>query len=365
MKPSSKPVPASAGHDAQPPVDDLLTDIRSVIELARQQAITTVNASQTYMYWRIGQRIHTELLGGERAAYGAQIVATLSRQLVLEYGRGFAEKNLRRMVQFAQAFPDEQIVATLWRQLSWSHFRELLPLAKPFQRDFYAEMCRIEGWSVRTLRERIDAMLYERTALSRQPDALIQQELATLRSKGEIAPKLVLKDPYLLDFLGLTDRFLERDLEDAILRELESFLLELGAGFSFVARQKRIQLDGDDFYIDLLFYNRKLKRLVVVELKQGNFKPEYKGQMELYLRWLAKFETEADENPPLGIILCAGKNNEQIELLELDASGIHVAEYLTVLPPPDVLHRKLHEAIETARARIEAKEGDAGQEKIA
>lgn len=364
MKPR-KPVTATTGHGGQASVDELLTDIRTVIERTRQQAITAVNASQTNMYWRIGQRIHIELLGGERAAYGAQIVATLSRQLVQEYGRGFAEKNLRRMVQFAQAFPDEQIVATLWRQLSWSHFRELLPLAKPFQRDFYAEMCRIESWSVRTLRERIDAMLYERTALSKQPDALIQQELATLRSKGEVAPKLVLKDPYLLDFLGLTDRFLERDLEDAILRELESFLLELGAGFSFVARQKRIQLDGDDFYIDLLFYNRKLKRLVVVELKQGNFKPEYKGQMELYLRWLAKFETEADENPPLGIILCAGKNNEQIELLELDASGIHVAEYLTVLPPPDVLHRKLHEAIETARARMEAKEDDAGQERTA
>ena len=364
MKPG-KPVTATTGPGGQAPVDELLTDIRTVIERARQQAITAVNASQTCMYWRIGQRIHIELLGGERAAYGAQIVATLSRQLVQEYGRGFAEKNLRRMVQFAQAFPDEQIVATLWRQLSWSHFRELLPLDKPFQRDFYAEMCRIEGWSVRTLRERIDAMLYERTALSKQPDALIQQELATLRSKGEIAPKLVLKDPYLLDFLGLTDRFLERDLEDAILRELESFLLELGAGISFVARQKRIQLDGDDFYIDLLFYNRKLKRLVVVELKQGKFKPEYKGQMELYLRWLAKFETEADENPPLGIILCAGKNSEQVELLELDASGIHVAEYLTVLPPPEVLHRKLHEAIETARARIEAKREDDGLEKTA
>lgn len=303
------------------------------------------------------------MLGSERAPYGAQIVVTVSRQLVLEYGRGFTEKNLRRMVQLAQAYPDEQIVVTLLRQLSWSHFLALLPLNKPYQRDFYAEMCRIEGWSVRTLRERIDAMLYERTALSKQPDALIQQELTTLRSKSEVSPVLVLKDPYLLDFLGLTDRFLERDLEDAILRELETFLLELGSGFSFIARQKRIQLDGDDFYIDLLFYNRKLKRLVVVELKQGNFKPEYKGQMELYLRWLSKFETEADENPPLGIILCAGKNNEQIDLLELDASGIHVAEYLTVLPPPDVLHRKLHEAIETARARIEAK--DIWQEKMA
>lgn len=364
MSKHGKPM-TTVGYNDQPPVDQMLTDIRSVIERARQQASTAVNAAQTYMYWHIGQRIHTELLGSERAPYGAQIVATVSRQLVLEYGRGFAEKNLRRMVQFAEAYPDEQIVATLLRQLSWSHFLALLPLNKPCQRDFYAEMCRIEGWGVRTLRERIDSMLYERTALSKQPDALIQQELTTLRSKGEIAPTLVLKDPYLLDFLGLTDRFLERDLEDAILRELETFLLELGSGFSFVARQKRIQLDGDDFYIDLLFYNRKLKRLVVVELKQGNFKPEYKGQMELYLRWLAKFETEPGENPPLGLILCAGKNSEQIELLELDASGIHVAEYLTVLPPPEVLHLKLHEAIETARARIEAKECDAGQEKMA
>lgn len=339
-----------------PPTASLLADIRALIEQARQQTAVAVNAGLTLMYWRIGQRIHADVLGGERAAYGEQIVSTLSRQLVSEYGRGFAEKNLRRMVQFAQAYPDEGIVVTLLRQLSWSHFLALLPLDKPYQRDFYAEMCRIEGWSVRTLRERIDSMLYERTALSKKPDDLIQQELATLRSKGEVAPALVLKDPYLLDFLGLADRFLERDLEDAILRELETFLLELGAGFSFVARQKRIQLDGDDFYIDLLFYNRKLKRLVVVELKQGAFKAEYKGQMELYLRWLARHEQEPDENPPLGIILCAGKNTEQIELLELDASGIHVAEYLTVLPPPDVLQRKLHEAIETARARIAAKD---------
>lgn len=343
----------------------LLSDVRSLIEHARRQTAVAVNAGLALMYWRIGQRTHAEILKGGRAGYGDQIVVTLSRQLQAEYGRGFAEKNLRRMVQFGQAYPDEQIVVTLLRQLSWSHFLALLPLDKPYQRDFYAEMCRIEGWSVRTLRERIDSMLYERTALSKKPDELIQQELAALRSKSEVAPALVLKDPYLFDFLGLSDRFLECDLEDAILRELETFLLELGAGFSFIARQKRIQLDGDDFYIDLLFYNRKLKRLVVVELKQGRFKPEYKGQMELYLRWLAKHETEADENPPLGIILCAGKNSEQIELLELDAAGIHVAEYLTVLPPPEVLHRKLHEAVATAQARIEAKIGDAGQEETA
>jgi predicted nuclease of restriction endonuclease-like (RecB) superfamily len=337
---------------------EILRDVRQLITDARRQTAVAVNMGLTVLYWRIGKRLSMEVLRNERAAYGEQIVATLSRELVAEFGRGYTEKSLRRMMQFAQSFPEEEIVATLWRQLSWSHFRELLPLNQPFQREFYAEMCRIEGWSVRTLQQRIDSMLYERTALSKQPDALIRAELASLRGQGEVAPSLVLKDPYVLDFLGLTDRFLERDLEDAILRELETFLLELGAGFSFVARQKRIQLDGDDFYIDLLFYNRKLKRLVVVELKQGSFKPEYKGQMELYLRWLALHEQEAGENSPLGIILCAGKNVEQIELLELGSAGIHVAEYLTVLPPPEVLQAKLHEAIATARKRIEGRTDD-------
>lgn len=335
--------------------DPLLADLRQLIDATRQQTTVAVNMGLTLLYWRVGRRINAEVLQGERAAYGEQIVAALAQQLTIDYGCSFGPKNLRHMMRFAEVFPDEQIVYALSRHLSWTHFRTLLYLDKPFQRDFYAEMCRIEGWSTRVLAERIDSMLYERTALSRKPDDLIRQELATLRSKSEVAPALVLKDPYLLDFLGLSDRFLERDLEDAILRELETFLLELGTGFSFVARQKRIQLDGDDFYIDLLFYNRKLRRLVVVELKQGSFKPEYKGQMELYLRWLAQNETEAGENPPLGVILCAGKNSEQIELLELSAAGIHVAEYLTVLPPPEVLQRQLHQAIETARARIEAK----------
>jgi predicted nuclease of restriction endonuclease-like (RecB) superfamily len=344
--------PLTPALDAAP----LLADLRRLIEEARRSAAVAVNASLTLMYWRIGRRIHAEVLGGERAGYGETIVATLSRQLVSEYGRGFAEKNLRRMIQFAEAFPSEQIVATLMRPLSWSHFRELLPLKQPLQREFYAEMCRIEGWSVRTLRERIDSMLYERTALSKKPDELIRQELDTLRQSGNLAPALVLKDPYVLDFLGLNDRYVERDLEDAILRELEGFLLELGAGFSFVARQKRIQLDGDDFYIDLLFYNRCLKRLVVVELKLGRFKHAYKSQMELYLRWLDKFERQPDELSPLGIILCAEKNTEQVELLELGASGIHVAEYLTVLPPREVLHERLHAAIESAQARLPHRE---------
>jgi predicted nuclease of restriction endonuclease-like (RecB) superfamily len=335
--------------------ETLVQDLRQLIIDARRHAASVVNSALTLLYWRVGDRIRRDVLQNERARYGEQILATLSQELIAEFGRGFDATNLTRMMKFAESFPDEEIVATLSQQLSWSHFRELLPLEQPLQREFYAEMCRMEGWSVRTLRGRIDSMLYERTALSRKPEELARKELATLKRSGEVGPALVLKDPYILDFLDLQDHYLERDFEDAVLRELEMFLLELGAGFSFIARQKRIQLDGEDFYIDLLFYNRKLKRLVAVELKQGSFRPEYKGQMELYLRWLAKYESEEAEDQPLGIILCTGASTRQIELLELDAAGIHVAEYLTVLPPQDVLQRKLQDAISAARLRFENK----------
>lgn len=336
----------------------LVTDIRQLIDRNRAQLATAVNSALTLLYWQIGQRIHSEVLQGERAAYGEQIVSALARQLESDYGRGFSAKNLRHMLRFAEAFPDMQIVSTLSRQLAWSHFLELIYLKDPLARDFYTQMCAQERWSVRQLRERKETMLFERTALSHQPDELLAGELTALREQGELSPALLLKDPYVLDFLGLQDRYLEKDLEDAILRELENFLLELGAGFTFVARQKRIQIDNDDFYIDLLFYNRRLKRLVVIELKLGDFKAEYKGQMELYLRWLAKHEQEPGEVPPLGIILCSGKKQEQIELLELDTSGIHVAEYLTELPPKAVLQQKLHDAIERSRQRLENRSGE-------
>lgn len=336
----------------------LVNDVRRLIEDSRRLLAGAVNSALTLLYWHIGHRIHSEVLQGERAGYGEQIVATLARQLEADYGRGFSSKNLRHMLNFAEAFPDPEIVSTLSRQLAWSHFLELIYLKDPLKRDFYVQMCSQERWSVRTLRERMATLLFERTALSRKPDELLTSELATLREQGEISPAFVLKDPYILDFLGLHDRYLEKDLEDAILRELELFLLELGAGFTFVARQKRLQIDNDDFYIDLLFYNRRLKRLVAIDLKLGDFKAADKGQMELYLRWLAKYEQEPGEAPPLGIILCSGKKHEQIELLELDASGIHVAEYLTELPPKALLQRKLHEAVERSRQRLENRGGE-------
>jgi predicted nuclease of restriction endonuclease-like (RecB) superfamily len=336
----------------------LLGDIRALIEASRQRAAQAVNVELTLLFWRIGHRIHTEVLAGQRAGYGEEILPTLAEQLARDYGRGFGEKNLRRMVKFAVTFPDEPIVATLSRQLSWSHFVLLLALKEPLQRDYYAQMVGAERWSVRTLRERIDSMLYERTALSKKSDETIAQELATLRDSQRMTPALVMRDPYILDFLGLRDTWQESDLEAAIIREMESFLLELGAGFSFVARQKRIQIDDEDFHLDLLFYNRKLRRLVAVELKIGAFKAAYKGQMELYLRWLDKHEREPEESSPLGIILCTGKKREQIELLELDKSGIHVAEYLMTLPPKSVLVERLQQATQRAQLRIEQRKTD-------
>ncbi|MCM2066929.1 PDDEXK nuclease domain-containing protein, partial [Pseudomonas aeruginosa] len=313
---------------------------------------SAVNSELSMLYWRIGQRIHTQVLEGRRADYGEEVVSTLAAQLVKEYGGSFSVKNLRRMVQFAAAYPDERIVVSLIRQLSWTHFIALIPLKDPLQRDYYAQMASAERWSVRTLRERIDSMLYERTALSQKPEETIAQELATLRDVQRMTPALVMRDPYILDFLGLRDSWQEGDLEAAIIREMEAFLLELGAGFSFVARQKRILIDDEDFHLDLLFYNRKLRRLVAVELKIGEFKAAYKGQMELYLRWLDKHEREPEEASPLGIILCTGKKREQIELLELDKSGIHVAEYLTTLPPRAVLGERLQQAARRAESQI-------------
>ncbi len=334
---------------------NLIGDIRGLIETARQNVAVTVNAGLTLLYWQIGSRIRQDILKEKRAEYGKEIVATLSQELTKEYGNGFSYSALTRMVRFAEVFPDTQIVATLSRQLSWSHFKEILPLKKPLQRDFYAEICRLERWSVRTLRKKIDGMLYERTAISKKPEELIEKDLADLRGEDRLTPDLVFRDPYFLDFLGLKDTYSEKDLETAILREMESFILELGVSFSFVARQKRITVDNEDYYLDLLFFHRKLKRLIAIELKLGKFKPAHKGQMELYLRWLEKYEKEPGEETPLGLILCAGKTSEQIELLQLNKSGIKVAEYMTELPKRELLEQKLHKAVEMAQKRLEAK----------
>lgn len=335
--------------------EGLLDDVRHMINQARRSIASTVNATLAMGYWRVGNRILKEALEGERAEYGRKIVVTLSRQLVVEYGNSFSEKSLRRMMQFAEVFPDEQIVVTLLRQLGWSHFIALIPIKDPIKREFYAEMCRIEKWNVRTLRKKMDSMLYERTALSRKPELVAKAELEALRTEDQLTPDLAFRDPYILQFLNLNDHYFEKDIEDAIMRELEQFLLELGVGFCFVARQKCITVDEEDFHLDLLFFHRRLKRLIAIELKLGDFKPEHKGQMELYLRWLDKYERSPGEESPMGLILCAGKKQERIELLELGNAGIHVAEYLTAFPSREILREKLQKAIENAHQRLEAK----------
>lgn len=330
--------------------ETLLTEIRDLIDGAHRQVAYAANAALTLVYWRIGKRLLTENLTDGRGEYGKQILASLAQQLELEYGKGFSYSALTRMVRFAELFPEERILASLIQELTWTHFIALLPLKDALAREFYAEMCRVERWSVRALRQKISGMLFERTALSKNSEEVVRQELATLRD-GRMTPDMVFRDPYLLDFLGLSGAYSEKDLEAAILREMEAFLLEMGNGFCFVERQKRMSVGKDDFYLDLLFYHRHLRRLVAIELKLESFQPSHKGQMELYLRWLDKHERASGEEPPIGLILCASADAEQVELLQLDDASIRVAEYLVELPPVAVLRERLHRAIEHARER--------------
>ena len=330
--------------------ESLITDLRTLINEARNKVALIVNTEITLLYWHIGKRINEEVLGNQRAEYGKQIVSTLSTQLTKEYGRGFELRNLRRMMQFAELFPDFQIVAPLARQLSWSHFIELLSIKNDLGREFYLTMAASENWSIRTLRNKIDSMLYERTAISSKPEEVIKTELANLRDNEILSPDLVFKSPYFLEFTGLKGVYSEKSLEDSLLVHIEHFILELGVGFTFVERQKRMIIDGEDFYLDLLFYHRKLRRLVAIELKLGKFKAAYKGQMELYLRWLEKHEMEVGEESPIGLLLCTEGSEEQIELLQLDQTGIRVAQYMTELPSRALLHQQLQKIVAERRA---------------
>jgi predicted nuclease of restriction endonuclease-like (RecB) superfamily len=334
------------------PTNALFSSIKQLIEESKQQVAVAVNATMSMLYWQIGTKINEELNQNSNAEnYGKQIVATLWRQLETEYGTSFSEKNLRRMMQFAKVFPDEKIVVSLIRQLSWTHILALIPIDDPLKREFYIEICKLEKWSVRTFRERINSMLYERTAISKKPEKTIEADLQLLKSEQQLSPDLVFRDPYLLDFLGLSDMYSEKDLETSIIVELQRFINELGSDFAFMARQKRISIDNRDYYIDLLFYHRRLKCLVAIDLKLGEFEAGFKGQMELYLRYLQKNEKVEGENNPIGLILCSGKNEEHIELMQLEKSNIKVAEYLTLLPSQEILKEKLHSAIAIATSK--------------
>lgn len=320
----------------------LFTELSHLIEQSRQQVAAYANSALTVLFWQIGKRINEEVLQNQRADYGKQIVPLLAAQLEAQYGRNFAERNLRRMMQFAEQFQDLEIVSPLATQLSWTHFVELLPLKTFEAKYFYAQKAVEEQWSKRDLRKQISGKAFERTAIANM------QAVPT----GKV-PLNTFKDPYLLDFLGLPSGYLEKDIETAILGELERFILELGKGFAFVERQKRMIIDGEDFYLDLLFYHRSLKRLVAIELKLGRFQAKHKGQMELYLKWLDRHERKEGEETPIGLILCAESSREQVELLEMHKDGIMVAEYLTELPPKKELEKKLHLALIEAKERFD------------
>lgn len=355
MTTKRKPVlklPAKRNESVPGLPQTLLNDLRGLINEARQNVARQVNSTLVMMYWQVGKRIREDILKEKRAEYGREIVAAVGRQLELEFGRGYSVRNLWYMVRFAEVFPDEKIVNALRSQLGWTHFRTIMAIDDPLKRDFYAEMCRVERWSTRTLEHKIGHLLFERTAVAKKPEKVIEDSIKSLRDEDKLTPDMVFKDPYFLDFLGLKDAYAEKDVEAAILREMESFILELGVGFAFMERQKRITVDGDDYYLDLLFYHRRLNRLVAIDLKIGDFKPADKGQMELYLRWLDKYERREGEEHPVGVILCAGKKEETIRLLDMEGSGIRVASYWTEALPKKELEKKLHEAVRLARMRL-------------
>jgi len=353
-----KKAPQKSDKLSEPLSKTYLKEISSIILISRNKAEVAVNSTLVMLYWNIGKLIKEQILAGNKPAYGKSVIENISKELVGQFGRSYSTRNLFHMVKFYEVFGDEQILNTLCTKLSWSHFRKLITLKDPLKIEFYGTLALNERWSVRELSGRIDSMMYERTAISKMPDVTITKDLELLRDKKAMSMDLVLRDPYVLDFLELKDHVRENDLETAIMQELEKFILEMGRDFTFVGRQVRLVFDNRDYYIDLLLYHRKLRCLVVVELKLGAFKPEYKGQVELYLNYLEKYETNEGENPPIGIILCSSKEAEVVELMKLDEARIHVAEFIV-----KILSEKFPQAVENAKILIEQRKGVLEDEK--
>lgn len=367
---------APAGYDA------LLGDVARVIEEARHAAARSVNAAMTTTYWLIGQRIvEEEQQGAPRAGYGERLLKQLSRDLSRRFGRGFSERNLEQMRAFYLGWPisqtpsaksvaattgagRSQISQTLSAEspaamagsgprftLPWSHYVKLLGVRNPQARAFYEAEALRGGWSFRQLNRQINSQFYERTALSRDKAKMLTKGAAA-RAEDHMAPEDEIKDPYVLEFLGLKDEYSETNVEEALIRHLETFLLELGGDFTFVGRQRRLRV-GDAWYrVDLLFFHRRLRCLVVIDLKLGEFTHADAGQMHLYLNYAREHWTMPDENPPVGLILCAKKDHAVAKYaLEGLRNKVLAAEYRTALPA----ERILVEEMEKTRRQIEAR----------
>lgn len=333
--------------------DVLYNDVCQIIDGTRTRVAVYVNSEICMTNWHIGKRIKEDVLYNQRAAYGQQVLKHLSERLTERYGKGWSLQTLQHCVRAAYTFSEDEIVYAVRIQFSWTHLRSLMSIPDPLARKFYMQMCYYEHWDTRTLDKKIDGQLYERTAISRRPEDVIRQTLEEAEGTQTLVPDLVFRSSYFLDVLGLPDSFSEKDLESAIISQMQEFISEIGSDFAFLARQKRITVDATDYYIDLLFYHRGLRRLVAIDLKLGKFKPEHEGQMRLYLRYLNKNERREGEESPIGLILCSEGNTEHIEYLMLDEqSPIKVAQYYTQLPDKRVLAEKMQRAIAIARSRL-------------
>ena len=328
----------------------LFLDVCAIIDGARSRISVYVNSEVCLTNWYVGRRIKEDVLYNKRAEYGKQVLKTLSMQLTERYGKGWGFQTLQHCVRAAYTFTEDEIVYAVQRQFSWTHLRMLMSIHDPLKRRFYMEMCQIEHWDTRTLDKKIDDQLYERTAISRRSEDVIKRELQQVSKQQMLVPDRVFRSSYFLDMLGLPDIFTEKDLESSILTQMQQFINEIGTDFAFLARQKRITIDATDYFIDLLFYHRSLRRLVAIDLKLGKFKPEHEGQMRLYLRYLDRNERRQGEESPIGLILCSEGNTEHIEYLMLEEeSSIRVAQYYTQLPDKKVLAEKLQWAIAIAK----------------
>ncbi|MBR3799914.1 MAG: DUF1016 family protein [Bacteroidales bacterium] len=328
--------------------DKLFDGVSRIINRAKRGVAIYVNVQSNMMFWQVGKYIISELKYENYSAYGKKILATLSQRLTAQFGKGYSYSALTRMMKVATVYQDEKMFAALSQTLTWGHFLELITIEDSTKRLFYQQMGIAEHWSTRQLRDKQDEMAYERSLIAAKPDDEIIKTLENINPQN-IEPDVILKNSYVLDFLGLNGFYSEDELEDAIAKQLEAFILELGQGFAFLERQRRFTIDGTDYYLDLLFYHRKLKCLVAIDLKLGKFKPQYKGQMELYLKYMQKYDMLPDENPPIGLLLCSEGNTEHIELLMLNEDNIKVAQYVTYLPDKQWFIDKLNRSILIAK----------------